>query len=139
MYVLSIVLIVMSNVMYNISQKSTPGGVNPFASLLVTYSVAAVVTLTASFFVKNGKGLVESFSELNWTSFVLGCAIVGLELGYLFAYRSGWKISVVTLVANITLAMILICVGVFAFKESFEWYKFLGVGMCVAGLVLLNK
>ena len=31
-----IMMIVLSNVMYNICQKSTPGNVNPFAALTVT-------------------------------------------------------------------------------------------------------
>ena len=42
----------------------------------------------------------------------LGIWIVGLELGFLMAYRAGWNISMGALVANITLALVLIPVGI---------------------------
>ncbi len=139
MYVFSIVLIVISNVAYNISQKSTPHNVNPFTSLFVTYTVAAIFTLIVSILVKSKEGFWVSFGHLNWTSYLLGGAIVGLELGYLFAYRVGWKMSVVTLVANICLALILVGIGTLVFKEHFEWYKVIGFGLCIGGLLILNS
>ena len=103
MYVFSIVLIVASNVLYNICQKSTPRGANPFSSLLVTYVTAAILTLCAFPFHKTDEGFLQTFHGLNWTSIALGISIVGLELGYLMAYRAGWNISVGSLVANIFL------------------------------------
>lgn len=42
MYVFPIVLIVVSNIVYNVCQKSTPQNVNPFSALLITYLTAAV-------------------------------------------------------------------------------------------------
>lgn len=138
-YVVPIVIIVFSNIMYNICQKSTPQTANPFAALLVTYLTAIILTLIAFFFYKGDKGIVQSFSELNWTSLVLGFAILGLEFGYLLAYRVGWNISVGSLVANILLALALIPIGVIFYKEPFELQKIIGVLMCIAGLVLINK
>lgn len=139
MYVFSIVLIVASNVLYNVCQKSTPESVNPFASLLITYLTAAVLTMIAFPCYKTDKTFLQSFNEVNWTSITLGIAIVGLELGYILAYRAGWNISVGSLVANILLAMMLIPVGIFFYKESFEVNKILGVVFCLIGLLLLNK
>ncbi len=138
-YVFSIVLIVASNIVYNISQKSTPKGANPFSALLVTYLVAAVLTLLASLFYKTDKGMMESFKDLNWTSVALGFAIVGLEFGYLLAYRAGWQISIGSLVANILLALMLIPVGILLYKEGFEPHKIVGIGLCIAGLIVINK
>lgn len=138
-YVMPIVIIVFSNIMYNICQKSTPQTANPFAALLVTYLTAILLTVIALFFYKGDKGIIQSFSELNWTSVVLGFAILGLEFGYLLAYRVGWNISVGSLVANILLALALIPIGVIFYKEPFELHKIIGVLMCIAGLVLINK
>jgi drug/metabolite transporter (DMT)-like permease len=138
MHIASIILIVLSNVVYNISQKSTPGRVNPFAALLVTYTVAAILTLGASLCIKTEKGLLSSFSELNWTSVALGCAIVGLEMGYLFAYRTGWHISVATVVANICLAILLVPVGYLMYGEAFHWHKIAGIILCLAGLSIIT-
>ncbi|AHF07107.1 EamA family transporter [Desulfitobacterium metallireducens] len=139
MYVFSILLIIASNVVYNIVQKSTPAKANPFLTLLITYLTAAVITLIMFLFNRTGKGLLASLKELNWTSIVLGLAIVGLEFGYLLAYRAGWKISVGSLVANIALALILIPIGVLFYKEGFGLNKILGALFCIIGLVLINK
>lgn len=138
-YFFSIVLIVASNVVYNIAQKSTPQNANPFAALLVTYLTAIIITLLAFLFNRSGKGIIQSFEELNWTSLVLGIAIVGLELGFLLAYRAGWNISVGSLVANILLALVLIPVGILIYHEGFSYYKIIGACFCIAGLVLINK
>jgi len=139
MYVFPIVLIVVSNVIYNVCQKSTPQNVNPFSALLVTYLVAAVFTFIVSLFYKSDKGFLQSFSDLNWTSVALGGAIVGLELGYLLAYRVGWDISVGSLVANIILAVMLIPIGILLYKEGFAFNQIIGVVFCMVGLILINK
>ena len=138
-YVLPIVLIVASNVVYNVCQKSTPQSANPFSALLITYLTAAILTLIASTFYKTDKGFLQSFNELNWTSVALGVAIVGLELGYLMAYRAGWNISVGSLVANILLAIMLIPIGILFYKEGFALTQIVGVAFCIVGLILINK
>ena len=138
-YVFSIVMIVASNVLYNICQKSTPLKANPFSALLITYLTATVLTIIAFQFYKTDKGFFQSLKDLNWTSVALGVAIVGLELGYLMAYRAGWKISLGSLVANIILAVMLIPIGILFFKEGFGLSKILGAVFCIVGLVLINK
>ncbi|MPM57823.1 hypothetical protein SDC9_104646 [bioreactor metagenome] len=138
-YIFSIILIVASNVIYNIVQKSTPAKANPFLALLVTYLTAALVSLIMYFFNRSEKGILHALKDLNWTSIVLGFAIVGLELGYLLAYRAGWKISVGSLVANIALAVILIPIGILFYKEGFGVNKILGAIFCILGLVMINR
>lgn len=139
MYVFSILLIVASNIFYHISQKSTPSKANPFLALLVTYLTAAFFTFIVFMFNRTDKGIFQSLKELNWTSIVLGIAIIGLEFGNLMAYRVGWKISVESLVANIALALMLVPIGILFYKESFEVYKIVGAIFCIIGLVLINK
>lgn len=139
MYVFSIVLIVASNILYNICQKSTPESANPMSSLLVTYLTASIITLITFLLYYTDKGLVQSVKELNWTSIALGVAIVGLEFGYLMAYRAGWNISEGSLVANIILALMLIPIGIFFYQEGFALHKTVGIVLCVIGLILLNK
>ncbi len=139
MYIFSIILIVASNVMYNICQKSTPERANPFVALLVTYATAIVMTAVTLIFYRPEKSLIESIKQLNWTSIVLGISIIGLELGYLLAYRAGWNISVGSLVANIILALMLIPIGVMLYHEKFEPNKIIGSVLCIIGLILINK
>ncbi|HVJ48842.1 EamA family transporter [Desulfitobacterium sp.] len=139
MYLFSILLIIASNVLYNIVQKSTPSKVNPFLTLIISYLTAAIIAFIIFLFTRTDKGILSSLKELNWTSIVLGVSIVGLEFGYLMAYRAGWKISVGSLVANIALAVILIPIGILFFKEGFGFNKVLGAIFCIIGLVLINR
>jgi drug/metabolite transporter (DMT)-like permease len=139
MYVFSIVLIVSSNILYNLCQKSTPQRANPFSALFITYLTATFITILIFLFNKADKTFLQSFKDLNWTSIALGISIVGLEFGYLMAYRAGWKISVGSLVANIALALMLIPIGIFFFKEGFGYNKIFGAILCIIGLVLINK
>ena len=138
MYVFSIALVIGANLLYHVCQKSTPGDVNPFASLIVTYIVAAILTFLASFFFAGERTVFRSFLELNWTSYVLGIAILGLEFGYLLAYRAGWNISIGSLVANTSVALLLIPVGILAYREGFSPVKIFGVALSLTGLVLVN-
>ena len=139
MYVGSIAIIVLSNILYNIAQKSMPEKLNPFSALLVAYSIAMVITLIMLFFFRPEEGIIQSFKNINWASLGLGTAIVGLEFGFLMAYRAGWNISEGALVANILLAVALVFIGVIFYKEAFTAPKIFGFVLCLIGLIFINK
>ena len=65
-----------------------PERTNAFDALTVTYLVGAV--LSAVLFVVSVKPaeVLNEITKINWTSFVLELAIVGLEAGYVFLYRA---------------------------------------------------
>lgn len=136
-YIWPVLLILGSNIAYNLMTKSTPVQVNPFASLTVTYLVAAVFSFILLLFSSSGHPLAD-FREVNWTGIVLGMAIVGLELGYICLYRAGWNISVGSLVTNVLLAACLLVIGLIVFKEAVGVKQMLGIAICLCGLVLIN-
>lgn len=133
-----IMLVVLSNVMYNIVAKSTPAQVNPFLSLCITYIAAAVLTLILFFSTCGHVGIAKSLKELNWTSYLLSFAIVGLEVGYIYLYRAGWNVSTGSLVANIALAAILVIVGILFYKETLGVKQIAGIVLCMSGLLLIT-
>ena len=137
LYYISIIIIVFSNVLYHVSQKSTSKKINPFFALLVTYLTAALITGIALIVCRSDKFESNSFKDLKWTSFTLGLAIVGLEIGYLLAYRSGWNISIGSLIANTTLAILLVPIGILIYSESITITKILGIFFSMVGLLLL--
>ena len=136
-YIWPVLLILGSNIAYNLMTKSTPAQVNPFASLTVTYLVAAVFSFILLMFSSSGHPMAD-FREVNWTGIVLGMAIVGLELGYICLYRAGWNISVGSLVTNVLLAACLLVIGLIVFKEAVGVKQMLGIAVCLCGLVLIN-
>ncbi len=88
-----IALVVLSNTFYQICAKSVPEGMNPFASLTVTYLLGAAVSLVLYFALAKSPDLLKEYSRLNWAPFILGVVIVGLEVGYIYAFNAGWQVS----------------------------------------------
>ena len=137
-YVWPIVLVVLSNVVYQICAKSVPKEMNPFASLTVTYIVGAVASTILYFVLGKNGNLVKEYSKLNWAPFVLGIVIVGLETGWIYAYKAGWQVSTGFIVQSAVLAVMLLVVGYFLYHEAFTWNKVVGVVICLIGLVFIN-
>lgn len=133
-----VLIIVVSNILYNVCTKSTPSEINTFATLSITYLVAAVVSFITFFITSKDKNIITEFSKTNWTSFVLGIVIIGLEIGYILAYRNGWAMNTVSVTANITLAVALIFVSMIFYKESITVKQIAGIALCSGGIVLIN-
>ncbi|MDD3919637.1 MAG: EamA family transporter [Eubacteriales bacterium] len=138
-YVWPIMLVVFSNIVYQISAKSVPDTINPLASLTVTYLVGAAISAVLYFILNKEADLFREFTHLNWASFALGLAVVGLEVGFIYAYKAGWTVSTASIVQSAFLAVALIFVGWLLFKESITWNKVIGIVICLIGLVFINK
>ncbi len=136
-YIWPIAMVLLSNVVYQICAKSVPGDINPFASLTVTYLIGAAVTAVIYCFTGEG-GVMREFSKLNWSSYVLGLVIVGLEVGTIYAYKAGWQISMLSIVQSAFLAVLLIFVGFLLYHEALTWNKLVGIAICLVGLVFIN-
>lgn len=134
-----IALAVFSDIFYQICSKSTPETLNPFASLTITYMVGAAFSAIIFFIMSGGGNLISAWKEVNWTTFVLGLAIVGLEVGSIYMYRVGWNINTGYIVKSLILAIALILVGYFIYKEQFTVTKAAGIAVCLLGLYLINK
>lgn len=134
-----ILVVIFANVFYNIIAKSTPNNVQPFASLIITYLTATIVSLILFFIASGDKNITHEIQKANWTSVAFGLALVALEFGYIYVYRVGWKISIGSLVANISLSCALLLVGVIIFKESISIRQIFGMVMCIGGLLLISK
>ncbi len=134
-----ILVVVAANTFYNICAKSTPGGVQPFASLTITYLIAAVLSLVMFYATSGNKNIIAEIQKTNWTALAFGVAIVGLEFGNINMYRVGWKVSTGSLVANIGLACVLLVVGIIAYKESLSVKQIIGMILCGGGIFLVSK
>ena len=137
-YIWPIALVVLSNTLYQICAKSVPEGMNPLASLTVTYLVGAAVSCALYFILNRNANLLREIRLTNWAPIVLGVVIVGLEVGFIFAFRAGWQISMAQIVSSAVLAVILIFVGYLLYHEAITWNKIVGIIVCLAGLVLIN-
>jgi len=139
LFYFSLGLAIVSSVFYHLIQKLIPTSVNPALSLIITYLTAAILSLALIPLYPFKDGLAAALKQLNWTSVGLSFAIIGLEIGFLLAYRAGWNVSVTAVISNVTVALILIPVGLLFFKEKVSWVNLLGIVVCIAGLIMINK
>ena len=137
-YVWPIVLVVLSNVVYQICAKSVPKGMDPLASLTITYLVGAVASGVLYFILNRNGNLIQEYGKLNWAPIILGIVIVGLETGWIYAYKAGWQVSTGFIVQSAFLAVVLIFVGYFLYHEALTWNKIVGVAICIVGLIFIN-
>ena len=137
-YIWPIALVVVSNVVYQICAKSVPKDINPFASLIFTYLAAAAASAVLFFALGSERNLLREFRKLNWASWILGIVIIGLEAGWIYAYKAGWQVSTGFIVQSAFLASVLLLVGYFLYHESLTWNKVAGVIICLIGLIFIN-
>lgn len=137
-YYLPLILTVVANIIYHIAQKYTSHKINPIFSLFITYLVATVLTAVILVLYKHENSLKENIRELNWSAFLLGLALVVLELGYLLVYRVGWNISTASIISNIMLTIVLIPIGILIFKETISVVNVIGIGVSILGIILIN-
>ncbi|MDO4503425.1 MAG: hypothetical protein Q4D06_09660 [Coriobacteriia bacterium] len=134
-----IALAVVADVAYQIASKQTPAEINPFASPTLAYLVGAAASALIYFLTNSGGNIIGEWKLANWTTVVLGIAVVGLEAGSIYMFRLGWGVSVGPLVKNALIAIALLLLGLLAYKEPITASKIAGVGACLVGLWLINK
>ena len=134
-----IALVVLSNTFYQICAKEVPEKMDPFASLTVTYLVGAAVSFALFGLLNRGGSIVAEYQKLNWAPFVLGLVLVGLETGFIYAYRAGWTVSTAAIVQSAFLGVELIFVGMLLYKEVITPTKVAGILICLVGLYFINK
>jgi len=139
LFYISITIAILSNALYHIFQKATSSQINPFLSLIVTYSAAIIISLIILPFSPQPASLSDCFKASIWPSVALGFAVVGLEIGFLLAYRAGWDISIAAVFSNVAVALFLVPLGLVFYKEQFSFVNFLGVLLCIGGLVLIRR
>ena len=134
-----IALVVLSNSFYQICAKEVPEKMDPFASLTVTYLVGAAVSFVLFGLLNRGGSIIAEYQKLNWAPFVLGLVLVGLETGFIYAYRAGWTVSTAAIVQSAFLGVVLIFVGMLLYKEVVTPTKVAGILICLVGLYFINK
>ena len=139
LYVASISLIVSSVLIYQIAQKNLPHDLNPWHALVVVYAVALAFCIVASLLDRSGKGFLDSMRSVNLAVPLVGVAAVGIELGWILAFRAGWALNIMGLVSNVTVAVLVAPIGYLFFKEKLSLPNIIGMALCLIGLSLVVR
>ena len=138
-YIWPIALVVVCNTLYQVCAKSVPADMDPFASLTVTYLVGAAASFALYFGLNRSGTLLQEYRQLNWAPIVLGLVVVALEVGMIFAYKAGWKVSLASTVQGTFVAIALVAVGALFYHEAITLNKLIGVALCLGGLAVMNR
>jgi drug/metabolite transporter (DMT)-like permease len=139
MQMLWLSLAIASTVAYHVILKLTPAGANPLLSLMVTYGAVTVLFGAVLALGPGEFGWRDEVRHVNWTALALAVAIIGLDLGFILLYRSGFAVSLGALITQTAAAMLLVGIGVLVFRERLSLANGLGIVLCLAGLWLVNR
>ena len=138
-YIWPIALVVVCNTLYQVCAKSVPADMDPFASLTITYLVGAATSFALYFGLNRSGSLLQEYRHVNWAPIVLGLVVVALEVGMIFAYKAGWKVSLASTVQGTFVAIALVAVGAIFYHEAITVNKLIGVALCLGGLAVMNR
>ncbi len=139
LFFLPIILMIVGTTTYHIAQKSVPTQVNPVFSLVINYFTAMVGTLLLIPLYPSRTAGPWSMKGINWASAAVGVSIVGVELAVLLAYRSGWRVSLLSVIGNSASALLLVGIGLLFFHEHLSIRNVTGIGLCLVGLALISQ
>jgi drug/metabolite transporter (DMT)-like permease len=122
---------------YHIAQKAVPVTAHPLALLAVAYAIAAAACLAMLPLFAPGQSLRAAFGTVPWMVVLIALGMLGLEIGYLLAYRAGWPLSLTAVAASTLVALVLVPVGALFFQEALTPARIAGIVFCLAGLGLL--
>ncbi len=136
---LPVLIVVSANVTYDISSKSIPEGLNAYAGITITYSILAIFNYLVFKVMNPEIPIIVEWTQVNWAVILFALTSVGIEIGYISLFRVGWNISLGGMVCNTLLAVCMLLVGRFLFSEAVSLIQFLGVILCVTGLIIINR
>ena len=138
-YYLPLVLAVAGMLFYHLGQKSIPKGINPFYAMIIAYVAGIIVLAVCAVTFPGNKSLVSNLKESNWAVLLVGAGAACIEVGFLLAYRFGWRISVAAVATNVAVTLMLVPIGIVIFKDHLSLRNILGLIFCVLGLVLVVR
>jgi uncharacterized membrane protein len=125
--------------LYHLSQKSIPKEMNPFHATAIAYLMGIAVCAVLGFTYSGNKSISASLKSTNWAVLGMGIGAAAIEVGFMLAYRMGWRISLTAVATNVAATTILIPIGLLAFREHLSLRNLLGVGLCLLGLFLVAR
>lgn len=131
--------IVIAHVIYQVSAKSVPEAMDPYAAVFFNYVVAMAASFVLWMVMGQDRSLTGQLEKMNWAPIAMALAITAVEVASVFMYKLGWNISIASTIGNIILAIALVFVGALLFRENITANHLIGIGLCIAGLIVMNR
>lgn len=110
------------------------------ASLMINSSATIILILFIAYKYSGiSQGLFPTLSRNEFLGLLLAGACLGLAtITFMKAFNAGGSLSIV--IAIVYAGIIISCffIGMWIFKEKVEWKQFIGIGLTLCGLYLMN-
>jgi uncharacterized membrane protein len=123
---------------YSIFQKLGSTNINPALGAMIVSTVAFFINLLVLFGMKIKDQAILFTSKGLWLLILVGIAAAGVDLFGLLAYSKGLKITSSFIIGGVQTAIILMF-GFLALKEPFSLGRLIGIGLIIAGTLLLHR
>jgi drug/metabolite transporter (DMT)-like permease len=132
-----ILLVVLSSVAYQFAQRAVSSTANAFSIFVLVYLLGMVLCLVLAPLWGRPMALADLQLLKTWPAWVLGVSVVGIEVGYLLAYRAGWPVGTAVGVTYTLTIAVLALAGVMFLSEELSMRRVMGLCFSLAGLWLL--
>ncbi len=136
-YVWTISLAIVSQVAYHVGQKSVPRGATPFLVLAIAYAGAFLLCVVGLAVSGSMPSAAQLRASAGWPTWVLVVSVLGIEIGFLLAYRSGWPVNLAFAVASTASVVALALLGTTFFGNPLTARRALGLALACVSLWLL--
>ena len=130
-------LIIASQVGYQLAQRAMPASANPFTVIAIAYLLGIIACALLAPGAGRPIGLVDAALLKHWPIWALAVSVVGIELGYLLAYRAGWPLATTTGIGYTATMVLVAVIGAIFFSEGMSARRAAGIVMAIGGVWLL--
>ena len=115
---------------YHVAQKNIPVALNPCHATIMAYVAGILLCALFGITYAGNRSILVSLKDSNWAVWGMGIGAAAIEVGFMLAYRSGWRISLTAVATNVAATVILIPIGLLVFKENLSLRNVIGVLFC---------
>ena len=126
----------LGNALFIYSQRASPAAPNPFLFSAGTVLFATFFCGFASFLTKSDTDIQYLLNA--WPYMIFGGLGVFITFVGFFLLHTGYGASQYSLVAVSSIFTVSIFVGVFVFKEQFNWLQWIATALAVGAIVLFS-
>jgi len=134
---LPLAVVIVAGIVYHVAQKGS-GDASPWPMLIVAYATALAMALGLALTSDDPRrwhfGRIECVAGV-----MIGLAAFGIEAGFFFVYRAGWKLGSASVIANVTCTAVLALIGITVFREHLGATRAAGLALAAGGAALLVR
>ena len=130
-------LIIIAQVGYQLAQRAMPTNANPFTVVAIAYLLGIIACAALAPVVGRPIGLVDAGLLKHWPIWGLAASVVGIELGYLLAYRADWSLATTTGIGYTATMVLVAVIGAAFFSEGMSVRRAGGLVMAIGAVWLL--